>query len=152
MTKVIGIGNRLMRDDGIAIEVLENIRDKLELIGMKVITGETDFQYCFHQLADDDFIIILDAAYRGGVPGCIHFCNLTEAVSTYADTQSQHDLSVFNLIRIYRKPLKGYFIGIEAVEVGFGFELSEALTGKFYDICTEVERLIIALAGKGIGC
>lgn len=146
MTKVIGIGNRLMKDDGIAIEVLENIRNKLELIGMKVIIGETDLQYYFHQLGDDDFVIILDAAYRGGVPGSIYSRNIMEAVNTYEDTQSQHDMSIFNLIRIYRKPLKGYLIGIEAAEIGYGFELSEVLKCKFYGICTEVERLIIALA------
>ena len=60
MIKVIAIGNRIMIDDGIAIAVLENVRNKLESMGIEIIIGETDFQFCFHQLKEHDFVIILD--------------------------------------------------------------------------------------------
>ncbi|WHH60791.1 hydrogenase maturation protease [Petroclostridium sp. X23] len=142
MIKVIGIGNRLMMDDGIAIAVLENIRNKLKSMGIAVIIGETDFQFCFHQLKEDDFVIILDAAYSGAVAGNIHTYKLQEAVTAYGETNSQHDMSIFDLMRLHSKPLKGYLIGIEIAEAGFGCELSEALKKKFYEICLEVERNI----------
>lgn len=142
MIKVIGIGNRLMKDDGIAIAVLENIRDKLESLGIEVIIGETDFQFCFHDLNEHDFVIILDAAYSGAVAGSVHSYKLQEAVSTYGETNSQHDISFFDLMRLYTNPLKGYLIVIEIAETGFGCEISEALKRKFNSICLEVERTI----------
>lgn len=142
MIKAIGIGNRLMMDDGIAIAVLENSKNNLESMGIEVIIGETDFQFFFHQLKEEDFVIILDAADSGAVAGSIHLCKLEEAVATYGETNFQHDLNVFDLIGLYKKPLKGYFIGIEIAEVGFGCELSEALKKKFIEICIEVERII----------
>lgn len=51
-------------------------------------------------------------------------------------------MSVFDLMRLYKKPLKGYLIGIEIGETGFGCELSEALKGKFNSICLKIERII----------
>ncbi|MFZ5986408.1 MAG: hydrogenase maturation protease [Bacillota bacterium] len=142
MIKAIGIGNRFMMDDGVAIAVLENIRNKLELVGIEVIIGETDFQFCFHQLKEDDFVIILDAAYTGAVAGNVHSYKLEEAIAAYGEANSQHDMSVFDLMRLYSKPLKGYFIGIEIAKAEFGCELSEALKGIFNDICLKVERII----------
>lgn len=142
MIKAIGIGNTFMMDDGIAIAVLENLKNNLESKGIEVIIGETDFQFCFHQLQEDDFVIILDAKYSGRVVGSIHSCKLQEAITAYGETNSQHDMSVFDLVRIYSKSLKGYLIGIEIAEAEFGCELSEALKVKFNDICVEVERII----------
>jgi len=131
-----------MMDDGIAIAVLESIRTKLESMGIEVIIGETDFQFCFHQLKEDGFVIILDAAYSGADTGSVHSYKLQEAVAAYGETNSQHDMSVFDLMRLYSKPLKGYLISIEADETEFGCELSEALKEKFNGICLEVERII----------
>lgn len=131
-----------MMDDGIGIAILENIRDKLETMGIEVIIGETDFQFCFHLLREDDFIVILDAAYSGASAGSVNSSKLEQAASAYGQTDSQHDMNIFDLIRLYSKPLKGYLIGIEIAETGFGCELSETLDRKFYDICLEVERII----------
>ncbi|NLD49084.1 MAG: hydrogenase maturation protease [Clostridiaceae bacterium] len=142
MIKAIGIGNRLMMDDGIAIAVLENLKNNLESMGIEVIIGETDFQFCFHQLKEDDLVIILDAAYLGAVAGSVHVCELEEAITAYGETNSHHDVSVFDLIRLYSKPIKGYLISIEVAEAGFGCDLSEALKGTFNEICLEVERII----------
>ncbi len=142
MVKVLGIGNRLMMDDGIAIAVLENIRDKLIAMGMEVIIGETDLEFCFHQLVIEDFVIILDATYSEREAGSIFSCKLEKAIRVYGDTNSQHDMSIFDLMRLYTKFTRGYFIGIEVEEISFGFELSETLSKLFHDICFDIERLI----------
>lgn len=131
-----------MMDDGIAIEVLEKLKNKLEPLSIKVIIGETDSQFCFQQLNEDDLIIILDASYSGAAAGKIQTYKLEDVTDAYGGTDYQHDLSVFDLIRLYSKALKGYLIVIEAAEIGFGCELSEALKIKFNDICLEVERII----------
>lgn len=140
--KAIAIGNRLMMDDGIAISVLENLRNKLESMGIEVILGETDFQFCFYMLKEDDFVIILDAAHSGADAGSVYSYKLPEATTAYGETNSQHDMSIFDLMKLYPKPLKGCLIGIEIAETGFGFELSDSLKEKFNSICLEVERVI----------
>ena len=131
-----------MMDDGIAIAVLENLKNNLESMGIEVIIGETDFQFCFHQLKEEDFVIVLDAQYSGAVVGSVHSCKLQEAIAAYGEANSQHDMSIFDLMRLYSKPVKGCFIGIETAEAEFGCELSEAIKIKFNAICLEVERII----------
>jgi hydrogenase maturation protease len=151
MIKVIGIGNRLMKDDGIAIMVLENIRSQLESIGIEVIIGETDFEACFHQLNEDDFIIILDAVYKDLSVGQIHINDLQEAITIYGKPDVQHDASIFDLMKLYRKLLKGYLIGIEIDETGFGYGMSETMKKEFYSICLEVERIINKMIRCNLG-
>ncbi len=145
MIKAIGIGNRLMMDDGIAIAVLENLKNSLESMDIEVIVAETDFQFCFHQFKEADLIIILDAVYSGAVAGSVYSCKLQEAITAYGDTHFQHDMSIFGLMKLYSKPIKGYFIGIEAAETGFGCELSKTLRREFDSICLEVEKIISEL-------
>lgn len=148
MIKVMGIGNRLMMDDGIAIVVLESIRDKLEAMGIEVIIAETDFQFCFHQLEEDDFVIILDAEYSGSDTGSVHLYKLQSAAYAFGESNSQHNMSVFNLMRLYSKSFKGYLIGIEIAETGFGCELSDALKKKFNDVCLDVEKITYDIVKK----
>lgn len=142
MIKVIGIGNKLMKDDGIAIMVLENISRQFESMGIEVIIAETDFEACFHQLNEDDFIIIVDAVCKDLSAGKIHINNLQDAITIYGKPDVQHDASIFDLMRLYRKELKGYLIGIEIAEIGIGYGLSELLKKEFNRICLEVERII----------
>ena len=131
-----------MQDDGAAIAVAESLRNKLERVGLEVIIGETDFQFCFHLLKEDGLVIILDAAFTGADAGSVRAYKLQEAASTYGETGSQHEMSIFDLMRLYEKPLKGYLIGIEIAETEFGLVLSQVLKDKFDGICLEVERII----------
>lgn len=142
MIKVIGIGNRLMKDDGIAIMVLENIRGQLETLGIEVVIVETDFEACFHQLDEDDFIIIVDAIFKDLSVGKIHIDNLQDAITVCGKSNVQHDASIFDLMRLYRKALKGYLLGIEIAEIGIGYGVSEPLEKEFNSICFEVETII----------
>ncbi len=131
-----------MMDDGIAIAVLEALKHKLESMSIEVIIGETDAQFVFYQLKEDDFVIILDATYSERIAGSVHSCTLQEVLASYGDAGYQHDTNLFNLLRLYSQPIKGLLIGIEIAEAKFGCELSDALMHKFNDICLEVEKII----------
>ncbi len=142
MIKVIAVGNRLMQDDGVAVAVAEYLRNRLESMELEVIIGETDFNFCFHFLEEDDPVILLDAAFTGSNPGSIHVKQLREASCGYGRTGSTHEQSIFDLMRLYSKTFRGYLIGIEISEAGFGCELSDSLNNQFDGICLEVERII----------
>ena len=142
MIKVIAIGNRMMQDDGAAVAVAEYLKNRLEAIGLEVIIAETDIQFFFHMLNEDDFIILLDAAFTGASPGSIHRYVLQEAADIYGEAGFPHDMTIFDLIKIYSKELKGYLITIEIAEAGFGCELSETLKGLFSSICCKVEETV----------
>lgn len=142
MIKLVAVGNRFMKDDGIAIKVAEYLEQSLKNLNIKVIIGETDCQNCFFQLNDEDFVIIVDAIYRGVEPGSIHFFKLEDIMTQSIGTMMQHDMSIIDLMKVYKSKFKGYLIGVEIAELGFGEELSPILQKKSSKICLEVEGKI----------
>ncbi|MEY8352285.1 hydrogenase maturation protease [Lachnospiraceae bacterium 54-53] len=142
MVKLIAVGNRFMKDDGIAVKAAELLESRLAPLGLPVIIGETDCQSCFYLLNEDDFVIILDAFFSGEEPGSIHTFSLSEAVSQSEGPFLQHDMSLFELIKLHGSPSRGRVIGIEIGEIGFGDELSPVLRDRLPQVCGELENTI----------
>jgi hydrogenase maturation protease len=140
------MGNILMKDDGIGIEIAKNIEEKLLEKGIKVIYGETDVQYSISNVQEDDYIFILDAAYYGKKPGEITRLPLDIFVSKKKG-YSQHSYNFLDLLKLYYPSIKGEIYGIEVKEVEFGFGLSAALQEKLKviskEILDEIETYII---------
>lgn len=140
--KLIATGNTLMKDDGIAIAVTEQLKDKLESLGLDVIIIETDCYTCFHSLKSNDFIIILDAMCTGKKPGCIHIYSLDSVLSGRTNNCMQNEMDLLKLMKLYQIYYKGFFIGIEVAELGFGMELSDFHQKNFAQTCEKVEKII----------
>jgi len=142
MIILIAVGNRLMMDDGVALAVAERLEERLRELNIKVIFSETDCESSLFMLNEDDFVIILDAMCTGAQPGSVSFFSLEETkVQLIAD--SQHDLGIIELIKLYNLRVKGYFVGIEAAEIGIGDELSPQFRDKLPQICSHTEKAIV---------
>lgn len=135
--KVIAIGNILMRDDGIGIEIAKEIEEKLLERGIEVIYGETDLQYSIFSVKEDDYIIIFDAAHYGKNPGEVTFLPLNTFISNKKG-YSQHSYSFLDLLKLYYPNIKGIIYGIEVKEVELGLGLSEFLRKKIKAISKEI--------------
>ncbi|MDD3395246.1 MAG: hydrogenase maturation protease, partial [Anaerotignum sp.] len=114
----------------------------LHNLNVEIIFGETDCQSCFYLLNEEDFVFLLDAFYEGAAPGSIHLFSLEEAMALSSGSLMQHDMSIVELMKLYKGKWKGYFIGVEIAELGFGEELSAVLEEKLQEICLEVEKNI----------
>ncbi len=140
MIKVIGIGNRVMGDDGISLYVLEKIQN--EILSLKtdieVIIGETDFVYCLNKINYDDFVIIIDSSYLGLETGKVTLISFDEFPKVLNYPAAQHDINLVNMIINYKSCLRGYVIGIEIFEIDYSLNISEALNARFEDICEDV--------------
>lgn len=141
--KAIAIGNTLMEDDGIAIIVVEKIRERLINNNIEVLIGETDFQYCIASIEEGDILFIIDASYYGKNPGEITISNL-EDYKHRKKIYTQHSCSVIDLIKLYYKYVKGYIVAIEVSNVSFKLGPSKELERKVPIISEEVCRYIEA--------
>lgn len=135
--KVIAMGNTLMKDDAIGIEVAKEIEEKLLKKGIEVIYGETDVQYSMSNVQEDDYIFILDAEYYGKNPGKIISLPLNDFVSTQK-TYSAHSYSFLDLLKLYYPSVKGEIYAIEIKEVEFGIGLSSVMQEKLKLISEEI--------------
>lgn len=141
--KVIAIGNVLMEDDGIGIEVLEKIKDKLKDKNIEVIIGETDAEYCISQIEDGDFIFIIDASCSEKPPGTITVVNIKN-YSYKRKYYTQHNYNVVDLIKLYNKSITGFVIEIEVSSVSFNFGLSFELQKKLDQVSSQVLKSILS--------
>ena len=140
---VIGIGSLVMRDDGIGSRVVKAIENDLQKHDITSFVGETDFQCCFDEIKPDDFVIIIDAMSQGKEPGDIDVMLLSDALKNRGKLRTQHEFSLFDLIDLHYPEVQGYFVGIEAAEIGFGFELSKSLREHFKQICADVLNIVL---------
>ena len=135
--KVIAMGNTLMKDDAIGIEVAKEIEAKLLEQGIEVIYGETDVQYSISNIQEDDYIFILDAACYGKSPGEITSLPLNTFVSNKKG-YCGHNYSVLDLLKLYYPNVKGKIYAIEIKEVEFGLGLSSVLQDKLKVISEDI--------------
>ena len=142
---VVGIGSLIMKDDGIGAKVVQAIEGSLREHNIASLVGETDFQCCFDAIKPDDFLIIIDAMVQGKEHGSIDVMLLHDALKNRGKHRTQHEFSLFDLIELHYPEMQGYFIGIEAAEIGFGFELSEPLNECFEQICTVILARVLKI-------
>lgn len=140
MIKVIGIGNRVMGDDGVAVYVLEKIEDEIKKLNseIEVIIGETDFLYCLNEIDDNDFVIILDSTYLGLECGTVSLFSFEESKRYLSNSETQHDISLVDMIINYKNFVRGYIIGIEVFDVDFRLNISDPLNEISKNICNDV--------------
>lgn len=139
---VIGIGNRLMMDDGIGVYIVEGlaVRDKME--NTNYIIGETDLDYCISRVDEGDYIILIDATILGKQPGNISIIPLEEIVYPEHIVYS-HDFHLFNILKL--RGYKGILIGIEPFLIDYNFGLSETLKKRYNKLLIAIEKIIVEL-------
>ena len=140
--KVIAIGNRIMGDDGVGIEVAEYLRGFFIENGLEVIIGETDIGYSLSRINAEDFVIILDASYKGGNIGDVSVIPLREAMSRREKFYTQHQPNLIKWLYIYKIKVTGVVIGIEVKDVCLKLGLSPRIKEIFPEICMEVKKII----------
>ncbi len=145
--KVLALGNILMKDDGVGIEVAKELEGRLNSCGIEVIYGETNIGYCISKVRDEDTLFILDASYFDITPGEVTVLPL-EAHTGIKKEITQHSLSFLSLHKHYFKHLKGLIFAIEAQEITFETGLSTELKSILNDIAQNIYDMILEYQHK----
>lgn len=144
--KVIALGNILMGDDGVAIEVAQYLMKNINYSNIEILIGETDVDYCIENINEEDFLIILDATYMGHHVGELSLINLESIKEDTLLKESQHNLNLLDLLSIYNKNNKGYFIGIKVKDIDYRIGLSKEVKYRFNGICKDIMAFILYFA------
>lgn len=135
--KLIALGNVLMKDDAIGIEVAKEIEDMLKEYNIEVIYGETDISYCLTQIDKNDIIFVVDAASYGVNPGDITVIPI-HGFSSNGIKHTQHNYNLLDLLKLYYPDIKGEIFAVKINEVEFHYGLSLILQKKLKTISKEV--------------
>jgi hydrogenase maturation protease len=142
---VIGVGNLLLKDEGIGIHAVQSLQEIDLPPGVKLIDGGTSPDLIAYTRAGDKMIII-DAARAGGEPGTIYRFQPEDLAAEKGSLASAHELGVVQNLSLLsltgNKPGEIVIIGIEPGEIGWGMELSAVLQQKLPEIVKVVLKEI----------
>jgi hydrogenase maturation protease len=142
---VIGVGNLLMKDEGIGIHAIQEL-EKMNLpADVKLIDGGTSPDLIAYTRAGDKMIII-DAAKAGSEPGTIYRFKPEDLAAERSALSSAHEMGVVENLNLMtftgNKPADVVIIGVEPKEIDWGMELSPILQARLPKIIEVVLKEI----------
>lgn len=142
---VVGVGNLLLKDEGVGIHVVQRLQEMDLPSDVELIDGGTSPDLIAYIRAGDKLIIV-DSARAGGEPGTIYRF-LPEDLATDAGTlASAHELGVDLNLKLMslmgNEPREIVIIGIEPKEIDWGTELTPELEQKIPEIVKVILREI----------
>lgn len=132
---VLGIGNVLLRDEGIGCHVVHAL-EGITLPDVKIIDGGT-CPDVLQLLEDADKLVIVDAVKGGGTPGQIYRFHLEDITLEQKPFLSLHDVGLVDslmLMQAWHNTGEIVIIGVEPREINWGLELSPELREKMPQI------------------
>jgi len=129
-TVVVGMGNILLKDEGIGCHIAR-VLEKIPLLDARVIEGGTSPDALF--LEDADKLVVVDAAKGGGMPGEVYRFQLDDIALELPSFLSLHDISLVDnllLMGVLHNIPETIIIGVEPKEIEWGLELSPELQEK----------------------
>ena len=140
--KIFGVGNPLLRDDGIGLAVSGLIARPPDA---RVYQGEIFVEDCLSKIDEGDAVIILDAVQLAEPAGKVIAIPFEECKRYCPPKAFCHDASLLYSLLYGNQNVSGFLIGIEAAEIDFHEGLSSVLSDKLPDIVDQVNREIAAI-------
>jgi len=131
---VLGLGNVLMGDDGVGVEVIRRLEEEALPAGVKLVDGGTAAQEALYEAEGYPTVLIVDAAHGGGPPGAVYRVTPGQlrAQGAGAETAvSLHQLSALPALALEelagRPPGRVVILGVEPGAIACRVGLSDAL-------------------------
>ena len=148
---VLGLGNILLKDDGIGVRLVRELQKKGIPPGVSCLEGGTALLDIPGFLGRKTRLLVVDALRGGGKPGTVYM--LSEADFTRGEgggmpLTSLHDLRILGLLQMpdMARWIKSWKImGVEPQEIGPGCQLTPLLQSKLPyltdRLCEEAKRM-----------
>lgn len=129
-TVILGLGNILLKDEGIGVHVAQALGEASLPEWIEVIDGGTSPD-AFHLIEGAAKLVLVDAARGGGEPGSIYRLSLNDVAARPELSLSSHDIGLIDSLQLLallgQSPAETLIIGIEPKEIDWGLELSPEL-------------------------
>ncbi len=126
---ILGIGNILLRDEGVGVRVVEALRGRALPDAVELVDGGTGGADLLEVVADRRVVIVVDAAHADARPGTVFRCTAEELVQHRGVQISAHDIGLLETLRMARHlgcaPQNVVVFGITPKELTCGLELSQ---------------------------
>lgn len=149
---LLGIGNVVMGDDGIGIEVVRRLEKPAHHLGVRVVADGLAHMGLVRHFRESDAVVVVDAIDAGVEPGAVFRFDPDEAGVTQLRSNNIHGMGVGYLLTNARLVGARPAVTVYAVQVGDvrpteGPELTPAVEAA----AAEVERMVLAELRELVG-
>jgi hydrogenase maturation protease len=125
---VAGLGNLLLRDDGVGVHAVRRFQDPDSRAYQAVDVGCAVLA-ALHLFEWAERIMLIDAMKAGGPPGTVYQVNAINDLEGGAVPLSLHDLSVVQALKMINKDHHPEItiLGVEPEIIDYGLDLSKAV-------------------------
>lgn len=125
---ILGIGNILLKDEGVGVRVAEKMKELSLPPDVEVIDGGTgglDLVYC---IEGREKVVVVDAVKAGSPPGTLFRFTDKDLAGKKGFIRSAHGIDFSDVVAVSNflgsKPSQIIFLGIEPEDLSIGMELS----------------------------
>lgn len=144
-TLVVGVGNEMMRDEGVGVAVARALRAERLGPEVRVLELGTRGFDLIYEMEGAARVIVIDAVKAGGEPGSVYLFEPDEARSTNSRTSSLHGLDLLDVLELAAatgiRP-QVMIVGVEPEEVAPGLGLSGVVERRLAEVVARVRRLV----------
>ena len=150
---VLGVGNELLKDEGVGIHVARALSGEALNDAVEVIEGGTALDVLPGEWPIDKLVVV-DAVRGGCEPGAIYRFSIGEVEPESSKMTSLHELSLFDGLALSEvsgiRPQETIIIGIEPKDVDWGMELSTEIQERMPEIIRIVLQEVTGNSGSGL--
>ena len=130
---ILGIGNILLKDEGVGVRTIEHLRRLPLPPFVEVIDGGTATFDLLPILSEAEHLVVIDAVKGGGEPGTIYRLTPEDLLPSEEAPISVHDLGLLEALRMVEQlgqaPRSVVIFGVEPKEIAWGMELTPEVQG-----------------------
>ncbi len=149
---VLGVGNLLLKDDGVGVHVINELRDTPFPENVQLIDAGTVSHQLISLFHETDYLILVDAVSADDVPGSIYRFSPDDINFQTGYKLSLHEMSLIDILQMAEmtgaKP-EAVIIGVQPKDVSsWSLELSDevkAVVPKVRDLVVEELKRINAI-------
>lgn len=153
---VLGVGNILLRDEGVGVVVARRIEAARAAgaiavpPGTRIVDGGTLGLDLLSMIEDADQVVMVDAVNLGKAPGTVTVLRDDTVQAALSGHVSPHQIGVGDLVAAARlmgiMPPRLTLVGIQPGEIAIGLELTESVAAAV-DVAIDLVRRELAPAG-----
>lgn len=144
-TLILGVGNLLLKDEGVGIHVIHALEKETLPSGIHLIDGGTGGFHLIAWLEEYDRIIMIDATLDNNPPGTVRQLKPRYA-SDFPPLMSAHEIGLRDMIEVMQltgKMPEIHLIVISALDISeVGMELSPEVEKAIPDVIARVKELL----------
>ena len=135
---VLGLGNILLKDEGVGVWIAEEIAKRSLPENVEVIDGGTASLDIFISIKDVEKLIIIDALRGGEKPGTVYRLHPEDLPAISDSYMSVHQINILEELSIAQKtgntPQETVIIGVEPEEIDWGLGVTANIKRMFPEI------------------